>query len=306
MKITIVGAGSIGTLFGSILFQAGQDVTLVEKRHEIVEAIRKNGLKIIRGADEKVLKIKITENIEEAANPDLIMFTVKSYDNVTAARDCLKIIGPNTTILTLQNGVGNYETIASIVGEERTVVGTTTFGSTQYAPGCTRGSETGSISIGEFAGGISERISTLARQLREGGFEVFEVDNVNKLIWTKLAVNVGINAIGTLCNFENLYTSKIEEAGLLQKQAVEEVAAVAKAKGLDLDYDHLYQHVVDVSESTAKNKCSMLQDVENKNLTEVLTINGAIMEEGKKLGISTPIKFVLTNLVKAKETYHHR
>lgn len=112
------------------------------KRHEIVEAIRKNGLKIIRGADEKVLKIKITENIEEAANPDLIMFTVKSYDNVTAARDCLKIIGPNTTILTLQNGVGNYETIASIVGEERTVVGTTTFGSTQYAPGCTRGSET--------------------------------------------------------------------------------------------------------------------------------------------------------------------
>ena len=159
------------------------------------------------------------------------MFTVKSYDNVTAARDCLKIIGPNTTILTLQNGVGNYETIASIVGEERTVVGTTTFGSTQYAPGCTRGSETGSISIGEFAGGISERISTLARQLREGGFEVFEVDNVNKLIWTKLAVNVGINAIGTLCNFENLYTSEIEEAGLLQKQAVEEVAAVAKAKG---------------------------------------------------------------------------
>mgnify|MGYP000380949957 FL=1 len=84
MKITIVGAGSIGTLFGSILFQAGQDVTLVEKRHEIVEAIRKNGLKIIRGADEKVLKIKITENIEEAANPDLIMFTAKSYDNVTA------------------------------------------------------------------------------------------------------------------------------------------------------------------------------------------------------------------------------
>lgn len=301
MKIVVVGAGSIGTLFGSILFNSGQDVTLVEKKPEIVQAIQKNGLKMIRGKEEQVLPIKITSQIEDVPNPDLIMFTVKSYDNIKAAHDCLKIIGTNTIVLTLQNGIGNYEVISEIIGAERTVVGTTTFGSTQFAPGCTRGSETGVISIGEYAGGLSPRIWSLAKTLTEGGFTIQMVEDVNSLIWTKLAVNVGINAIGALCRIRNIFTHDIEPAGEVQKLAVEEVKKVAAAKGIQLDYDHLYDHVVDVCYTTRDNKCSMYQDVESKNLTEVAAINGAIVDEGKKLGIDTPVNFVLTKLVKATE-----
>lgn len=301
MKIVIIGAGSIGTLFSSILFNAGADVTLVEKKPEIVTAIQNNGLKMLRGDSEQILKIKITNRIEDVPHPDLIMFTVKSYDNVTAAHDCLKIIGPNTTVLTLQNGIGNYETISKIVGVERTVVGTTTFGSTQFAPGCTRGSETGSISIGEYEGGISPRIEKLADILRTGGFQIETVNDVNSLIWTKLAVNVGINAIGALCRIKNLQTHTIAPARELQKLAVDEVKKVAKGKGIRLDYEHLYDHVVDVCNTTCDNKCSMYQDVENQNLTEVLAINGAIVDEGQRQGIDTPVNFVLTRLVKATE-----
>ena len=304
MKIVVVGSGAIGTLFSSILFNHGQDVTLVEKRQEIIDAIQKNGLKILRGDKEQTLKIKITNRIEDVPSPDLIMFTVKSYDNVTAAQDCLKIIGNNTTVLTLQNGIGNYETIAEIVGKERTVVGTTTFGSTQFAPGCTRGSETGSISIGEYSGGISDRIKKLAKILEDGGFEVQMVDDVNSLIWTKLAVNVGINAIGALCRITNGQTHLVKPAGEIQKLAVEELMKVAKLEGIKLDYDHLYQHVTDVAVRTQSNKCSMLQDIENVNHTEVLAINGAIVDRGKKHGIETPVNFVLMNLVKAAELGH--
>ena len=301
MKILVMGAGAVGTLFGSILYRAGRDVTLVEKRREIVEAVQKNGLKITRGDDEQTYNINITQSIADVPNPDLIMFCVKSYDNVTAAMDCLKVVRPDTTVLTLQNGVGNYEVISKIIGKVRTLVGTTTFGSTQYAPGCTRGSVVGDISIGEFHGGTSERVTALAQALTEGGFTIHTVDDVNSLIWTKLAVNVAINAVGGLCRITNGQTYELEPARIVQKHAVDEVAAVAKAKKIKMDYAGLYDYCVKVSQTTSSNKCSMLQDIEAGNPTEVLAINGAVVSEGAKLGIKTPVNEVLTNLVKATE-----
>ena len=288
MKIAVVGAGSIGTLFSSILYKSGQDVTLVEIRSEVVSAIQERGLSVTRGDETEVLDVPITSRIEDVPDPDLIMFTVKSYDNVTAARDCLKIIGDNTTVLTLQNGVGNYETISSVVGEERTCVGTTTFGATMYEPGKTRGTATGEISIGEYAGGITERINRLADLLRTGGFIVNCVEDVNSLVWTKLAVNVGINAIGALARLKNGETHSIEPAGEIQRLAVEEFSAVARAEGIDIDYDGIYRHVVDVTVSAAVTKCSMLQDIEHRGRTEVKAINGAIVEGGKRHGIPRP------------------
>ena len=301
MKIAIIGAGSVGTLFGSILFQSGRNVTLVEKKPEIIEAIRRSGLKISRGTDEKTIPIPITGNIEEVANPDLILFCVKSYDNVTAAYDCLKIVAPHTLVLTLQNGIGNYEDISKIVGEERTIVGTTTFGSTQYAPGCTKSSATGDISIGEYSGGISDRVQKLAKDLTDGGFTIHTVENVNSLIWTKLVVNVAINAIAALCRITNGQTYELEPARIVQKEAVDEAVAVAKALKIQVDYDALYRHAIDVTVSTSVNKASMRQDVEACNPTEILAINGAIVREGTKLGIPTPVNNVLTNLVRAAE-----
>ncbi|QQK08926.1 ketopantoate reductase family protein [Miniphocaeibacter halophilus] len=306
MKIVVVGAGSVGTLFGSILYEHGMDVTLVEIRNEIVEAIHKDGLKVTRGDSEKVFEIDITNNIIDVENPDLIIFAVKSYDNITAAYDCLKIIGPETIVLTLQNGIGNYETISNILGEKHTVIGTTTFGATQYAPGCTRGSETGEISIGEYKGGSSERIKNIAEILRSGGFTVNIVNDVNSLVWTKLAVNVGINAIGALCRISNGETHSIESASIIQKMAVEELMKVAKKKGIDLDYNSLYDHVVDVTITTSTNKCSMLQDVEKRNLTEIRAINGAIVDYGNSINIDTPINLVLTNLMIATETSYRK
>lgn len=301
VKIAVVGAGSIGTLFSSILYKSGQDVTLVEIRPEVVSSIQERGLSVTRGDETEVLDVPITSRIEDVPDPDLIMFTVKSYDNVTAARDCLKIIGDNTTVLTLQNGVGNYETISSVVGEERTCVGTTTFGATMYEPGKTRGTATGEISIGEYAGGITERINRLADLLRTGGFIVNCVEDVNSLVWTKLAVNVGINAIGALARLKNGETHSIEPAGEIQRLAVEEFSAVARAEGIDIDYDGIYRHVVDVTVSAAVTKCSMLQDIERRGRTEVKAINGAIVEGGKRHGIPTPVNLVLTRLVQAEQ-----
>ena len=302
MKFVILGSGSIGSLFGSILFNAGADVTLVEKNKTIVNAIKENGLKVKRGNDQKVLPIKITDNIEEVGTPDIIIFAVKSYDNLTAAQDCKKIVGSGTTVLTMQNGIGNYEAISSIVGSEHVVVGTTTFGSTMIAPGNIVSSETGSISIGEYGGGVTKRINDLAESLRNGGFEIHEVDDVNSLIWTKLVVNVGINAIGALTKLRNGDTEKNEDAHFVQYQLIKEAAAVAEAKGIKFACDDPFEHVYSVCRSTFSNKASMYQDIEKEGKrTEIRAINGAIVAEGKKLGIATPANELITHLVMARE-----
>ena len=302
MKFIIIGAGSIGGLFGSILFNAGQDVTLVDINLEIVTAIKNNGLKIKRGEIEQVLPIKITDKIEEAGTPDIIIFAVKSYDNITAAQDCKKIMAPHSILLTMQNGIGNYETISSILGEEQVFVGTTTFGSTMFPVGQIVASETGSISIGEYSGGITERVSFLAKALRNGGFEIHEVENVNSLVWTKLIVNVGINPIGALTKLRNLYTKENKDASYVQNMLITEAVEVAKAKGISLACDNPYEYVYSVCKSTAMNKASMYQDVEKGNRTEIRAINGAIADEGKKYGIPTPVNDIITHLVIARES----
>ena len=302
MKFVVIGSGSIGSLFSSILFNAGQDVTVVEKNKAIVDAIQKNGLKIKRGDKEQVLPLKITDKIEEADIPDIIIFAVKSYDNVTAAEDCKKLMGPNTVLLTMQNGVGNYETISSILGEDNVFVGTTTFGSTTISPGNVISSETGSISIGEYKGGITPRINKLAEALRNGGFEIHEVDDVNSLVWTKLIVNVGINPIGALTKLRNLGTHENEAASYVQDKLIAEAVAVAKAKGIKFACPDPFEHVYEVCRSTSMNKASMFQDIDRGNKTEIRAINGAIVDEGKKLGVPTPVNDIVVHLVIARES----
>lgn len=157
MKVTIVGTGAIGSIFGTVLTNSGQDVTFVEVKEEYIKAIKENGLHIDYGQGEKILHVKITDNIEEGGVPDLIIMAVKAYDNVQAAKDCLTVMGPNTLILTMQNGVGNIETISEIVGKKQVLAGTTTFGSTVVKPGYVK-SAIGEIHIGEIDGGITERV----------------------------------------------------------------------------------------------------------------------------------------------------
>lgn len=301
MKVTIVGTGAIGSIFGTVLCNNGQDVTFVEKKQDYIKEIKENGLHIDYGQGEKVLNIKITDNIEDGGTPDLIIMAVKSYDNVQAAKDVLKVMGPNTLVLTMQNGVGNVETISEIIGKKQMIAGTTTFGSTVVKTGYVK-SSIGGIHIGEIAGGITERIKKIAKDLETGGFEVGISDNVTNLIWSKLLVNVGINPIGALTLRRNGEIPDFAPSAAVQKMLVDEGVAVAKAKGIKFDFEEeVLDHVIGVSHSTYQNKASMYQDVERGSITEVNAINGAIVSEGKKLGIPTPANEVITNLILARQ-----
>lgn len=301
MKIAVVGSGAIGGLFGSFLHKNGEDVIFVDIKKPHVEAMQTQGLIVVRQGVEEVFKVKATTNIEEAGRPDLILFAVKSYDNEQAAKDCLKIAGPDTIVLTVQNGVGNVDTIGDILGRNRILAGTTAFGCTVLGPGKIKPSEKGSISIGELDGSITPRLQRVVDTLTKAGVEMHVSQNVDSLIWTKLMVNVGINALAAITLLTNGQLLDYEESASLQDEVVNEGAAVAKAKGIEFLVGDILELVRGVSRSTYDNKASMRQDVERGDRTEVLAINGAIVAEGKKLGIPTPVNETLTKLVKTIE-----
>jgi len=300
-KIAVVGSGAVGGLFGSFFHKSGEDVIFVDIKKDHIEAIQSVGLTIVQQNGDEKLRVKATTNIEEAGTPDLIIFSVKSYANEQAAKDCLKIVGPDTIVLTVQNGVGNVETLESILGRDHILAGTTSFGGTFLGPGKIRLSGKGSVSIGELDGKITPRLEKVIDGFTKAGIEAHISQDVTSLIWTKLLVNAGINALGAITLLSNGQLLEHEETQTLQAAVVAEGEAVAKAKGIEFMTDNILEHVRSVARSTYHNKSSMRQDVERGSRTEVLAINGVIVAEGKKLGIATPVNEVLTKLIKAIE-----
>lgn len=298
MKITVLGAGAMGSLYGGFLAEAGNDVWLLDTWEEHVETIREQGLFIEGISGERSIKtIHATTTPSDIGESDLVLVFVKSTVTDIAVREAQDIIGANTTLLTLQNGLGNIEKIASVVEKEKIIAGTTAHGSTVLGAGKIRHAGSGPTIIGEIDGSLTARIQAIVDVLNNANLETTVSDNVVGLIWDKLLVNVGINALTAITKLRNGQLIEFRETEEILEVAVNEALLVAKAKGIHLSYADPISHTKEVCQLTAKNKASMLQDVLHQRKTEIDMINGAIVREGEKLGIHTPINNVLTNLV---------
>ena len=299
MKIVIVGAGAMGCLYGAKLSAvSSNEVYLLDVWKEHIDAIRSRGLIVEeQGADVVYRNVKAVSKAEEAGFCDLAVIFVKSTLTARAVEGNKAVFGPGTTALTLQNGLGNIELISKAVSAGNVIAGTTAHGATMLGPGKMRHAGSGNTIIGGLDGKNNARVVLVAELLREAGLETDISDNVIGLVWDKLLVNVGINAltgITGLCNGELLDFPEIE---MLLEEAVKEAAAVAEAKGIALINKNPVAHTKEVCRATAKNKSSMLQDVTNRKPTEIQMINGAIVREGKMAGVPVPVNEVLTNLI---------
>ena len=302
MKIAIVGAGAIGGLFGAILMEHGQDVTLVDIWEKHVKEIQDNGLAIMEKGHERTVRIRATTKIAEAGTPDLIIIAVKCYDTEQAAQDCKAIAGPETLVMTVQNGVGNVDTIGDVLGRDRVIAGTTSFGSTVLGPGRIQPNGIGAISLGELDGTVTARLEKTVAALNDGGIETKIVaGGVDTIIWTKLVANIGINALTAITMIRNGEILEHPGTKELQKKAVGEAAKVAYALDIRFATDDPMDHVLEVTTGTYTNKSSMRQDLERGSKTEVDYINGAIVKLGRTLSIDTPVNEALTLLIKTLE-----
>lgn len=301
MRIAVVGAGAMGCLYGGHLAETGVDVSLVDIWREHVDAINEKGLHMTGVSGDRVVHVPATTDPESVGKVDLMLLFVKSYDTAQAMRDSGSLIGDDTYVLTLQNGLGNLEAITETVGAGRVLGGMTSHGSTLVGPGEIRHAGVGPTVIGTLDEGSRSMVEKIAETFNDAGLQTRVGGDVRSDIWGKVLVNLGINALTALTGLRNGQLLEIPELRLLMRLAVEEGMMVAEADGVDLGpLDHL-AHVYEVAEATGANRSSMLQDVDRRRRTEIDALNGAVVRLGEKLGVKTPVNRALTALVKGLE-----
>lgn len=302
MKIAIIGSGAMGSLYGGILAESGHEVYFIDVFKEHVDAINSNGLCIIKDGEERYIKnVKAFVDSNAVGIVDLAIVFVKSTITDIAVEGNRSILGKDTLVLTLQNGLGNIEKINKVVDISQIIVGTSANGASFVEPGKIRHSGHGGTVLGEITGEETERIKEIHKimDLDELGNAKIS-QNVMSLIWEKLIVNCGINPLTALTNMKNGQLLENKESEEILENIVAEAIMVAEKSNIKLNFDNA-DYCKEVCRATSENTSSMLSDVLNNRKTEIMNINGAIVRIGEKLGIDTPYNRTLTNLIILKE-----
>lgn len=300
MKITIVGPGAIGCLFAGFLARANEEVWLLDKNPQRAGRLKEEGIKI-EGLSNISVKMNATINPDEIGQTDLIIICVKSYDTEQAIRSVKQLVGEKTAVMTLQNGIGNTQIIGEIVGWDKVIGGVTNHGATLLGWGHIRHAGKGETIIGKTDGKASGQLEDISAILNKAGFETVISKDIDAVIWSKLIINAGINALTALTRLNNGRLIEYEGTKDIMRLAVFEAVKIAKVKGIKLIYDDPIEKVESVCKATAGNVSSMLQDVLNKKRTEIDFINGAVVKWGQNLNVTTPVNYTLTNLIKTVE-----
>jgi 2-dehydropantoate 2-reductase len=299
--IIVVGPGAIGCLFGGVLREAGHEVVMLDNDLSRAEKIERDGIHIEGVSGNRNIKVRATARPVELPDADLVIIATKAYDTEKAVIDAAGAVGPQTPVLTLQNGLGNVDLISHTVGSDKTIGGITSQGANVIGPGSIIHAGTGKTIIGSPANRPTAYLEKTKAILDSAGFEPQLSFDLEGTIWGKLIINVGINALTAVLRLNNGKLLDFEGSRRIMKQAVEEAAAVARAKGVKLPYEDPLSQVEEVCRLTAQNVSSMLQDVIAGRRTEIEAINGAVEWLGGGVGIQTPVNEFLTTLVRAIE-----
>ena len=298
MRIVIIGAGAMGGTYGGLMAKAGVDVTLIDTWAEHVQAIRENGLVLDDVGEAVHVEVPIHERLDRPGDYDVAIVQTDTNNRDAAAQTAKAALKPDGIAITLQNGIGNVETLVAALGEERVLGGVSYHSALMLGPGRPRHSHAGKTYLGELDGRTSQRLQALVAALERGGLGPEISDNVMGICWSKFIHNCALNP---LCALLELRVGEIplhEGADLMQTKCVEEALAIAEAKGIRLATPDPLGHI---KAYTFKfNKPSMLQHMEANRPTEIDALNGAVVREGRALGIPTPYNEALTWMVKAR------
>lgn len=300
MKIVIMGAGAMGSLFGGLLALSEVEVWLVDIRKEQIDAIRSLGLTLEEKGKRQIIRVNGTSDAASIGKADLVIFFVKTYHTEKAASDALILQKEETIFLTLQNGLGNEEAICKQVDRRNVMLGVTNHGATLLGSGHIRHAGWGKTYIGELDGKMTDRVTQIAQVFNKAGVETEVSSNIHRVVWNKLFINVGLNAVAALTGLKNGQLLDYPETLRLLEALVSEAVEVARKKGIPIEGNPL-EKVKAVVEATRENRCSMGQDFDHRRRTEIDAINGAVVREAERLGISVPFNQMITDLIKIIE-----
>lgn len=304
MKIAVLGAGSLGCALGGVLTEAGHEVWLINRHADRVAQLQRHGLVMrVQGVDRRVA-VRATTRSADVGPVDLLLVLVKSFHTEAAMAAAAPLLGPQTMVLSLQNGVGHEEVLAGFVGAERLLAGKTYVGGSPLGPGHVIAGYHGKATyIGELGGQRSERALRMAQAFRAAGLHTEVSTHILGTLWDKLLINVATGAITAITGltYGQLYRRPdLQDLGLA---AVREAMAVAAAQGIALSItDPLVAWTTAGAGLGEDFKTSMLQSVEKGSVTEIDWVNGAVVRLGAQHGVDTPVNRTLVALLKGIES----
>ncbi len=314
MRIVIVGPGSLGILFAARLslstsLQSKKEQSdfptslfLLDYKNDRAKTLHSSTIRLEENNTISSCHIPVTANPLTIKSADIILLCVKSTSLQPAIKHIQPLLSPDTLLIGMQNGISHPALLQETKAEA--AIGITSEGATLLSPGHVLHGGSGITRLGILNSSNKTakiHIAALAELLREAGFKTELTEDPLKYLWAKLFVNIGINALTSLYNVPNGQLLDSPEITDMMKKAVREAEKVAGEKGIRIDGDPV-ERTISVCQATANNISSMLQDVRKKRYTEINAINGAITDEGRRLGIATPINDELVKRIKTLES----
>jgi len=302
MKIAIVGCGAMGSVYAGLFASAGHEVWAVDRWREHVEAMRERGLRLEGASGDRTVRVHATTDAREAGPCDLVILATKAMHVAAAAESAKALLKPDTPVLSIQNGLGGPETAAAVLGRERVMVGVVGgFGASIRGPGHAHHNGMELVRLGEFGGPITPRLKAVEELWRGAGFRVKVFDDIDQLVWEKLICNC---AYSGPCAIAECTTGEVmadPDLSRVSASCAAEAYAVAKAKGVRLDFTDPVAYVRDFGSKIPKARPSVLLDLMAGRRSEIEVINGSIPRVAKALGMQAPVNEAVTALVLAKE-----
>ncbi len=305
MKIVIAGPGAIGSLFAAYLSKAKGEVYLLDKDAARAKKLNQSGISVkgVSGTWQEMVKVSCSP--QKLGSCDLLIVCVKSYDTKALITYARPLIGANTSILTVQNGIGNAQVISELLRGRDVFVGATNQGANLLDPGQVHHAGSGETIIGSPDNKLTGQLRQIRQLFNNAGIPARLCKDIKGVLWSKLIVNVGINALTGITRLRNGQLLEAPGARSIMRQAVAEATRVAKRKRVKLQFDDSLTKVEAVCSATANNISSMLADILKKKRTEIDFINGVIVQQGEALRMPVSVNSLLVDLVKTIELNYH-
>jgi 2-dehydropantoate 2-reductase len=302
MKIAIIGCGAMGSVYAALLADAGNEVWAIDTWREHVDAINRHGLRVEGASGDRTVRLKATTNAADAGQCALIIVATKANGVAAAARAAKGIAGPDSVILTIQNGLGAADRIAEAIDTSQVMIGVVGgFGASMKGPGHAHHNGMQLVRIGEMNGGVTERLGKVVAAWSGAGFTAKGYPDIHQMIWEKFICNVTYSGPCALMNSTIGEVQGNPAGWSVALACAREADAVARAKGIALGFDDVETYVRDFGANMPDARPSMLLDHIAGRPSEIDGINGAVPVEAAKIGLTAPVNETISNLIRGKE-----